>query len=221
MSRANSIIVAILFLAAFVSTAGAATTVTQVGDQLSVIGDDTDDSVYIYQIYYYDYWTWVYDDQTGIGDWYYGVNQVVVDTGNGSDYVNIYDYWSGYWYGGSADVQVLTGNEDDSVDIYDEGGRSFIDVSTENGQDSVSSTSSYTYYYGYGGGIALDTGNGKDEVYANSYADVLNIALANGNDVISGYASDSYGALDGGNGKDTCSGLAISGGSLAVTNCEK
>lgn len=219
MSKVNSILVATLFFAAFVSAAGAAITVTQTGDQLSVVGDNTDDSVYISQYYYYDNWLWVSDGQTGIGDWYYGVSQVVVDTGNGSDYVNVYDYYSGYYYGGSADVQVLTGNEDDTVEIYNGGGRSLVQVSTGNGEDSVSSTSYYTAYYG--GGVEIDTGNGKDEVANSSYVDVLNIALGNGNDTISGYESYSYGALDGGKGKDTCSGLVISGGSFAVTNCEK
>jgi hypothetical protein len=219
MSKVNSLIVATLFLGVLVSTAGAVTTVTQVGDQLSVTGDDTDDSVYIRQSFW-DSSVWVRDGQTGVNNYYFGVSQVVVDTADGNDYVDIFDYASGSRYDCS-DVQVLTGNGDDSVNIFSEQGGSFVDVSTGNGQDYVSSNSRYTDLNG--GGIDIDTGNGKDEVNLSySSRDILNVGLGNGNDVISGYISYStFGIFDGGNGKDSCSSLDILHGFFTLTNFEK
>lgn len=218
MSRTVSTLATILVLAAAATTAQAAVTVTQDGTDLYVVGDNTNDSVVIANVVEQGQWAVrVNDNQTGDESFYYGVDNVWVETGNGDDYVQA---------GGAltlsdngADISVDTGNGKDEVKILAYYYGNTIDVSTGNGEDYVYVSSNYTQ--SYGGGIAIDTGNGDDEVFLWCLSDALDIALGNGDDSICEYLiEDCEGTIDGGKGDDSCSGLIVVGGSVAVVNCE-
>jgi hypothetical protein len=205
------------------SSVNAEVTVTQAGGDLYVVGDKGDDSVYVEQLWYSNY-VYVYDNDTGVSGYYYGVDKVFVDTGNGDDYVSYYDFISAdnLFYNNAA-VCIDTGNGNDSINIYAFASKS-LEVNTGNGDDYV-----FSYSYdgvSYGGSISINTENGEDECVVISLGDYIDVDLGNGKDTLTGYSSDyydfSYGTLDGGNGKDSCSGFTNNNhpGTLKIVNCE-
>lgn len=217
MSKLVLALAGVFVLAAAAPTAQAAVTVTQDGGNLYVVGDNTDDSVIVANEKYQGQWTvHVTDNQTGEEDYYYGVDDVWVDTGNGDDYVQAEGAFTFDLYG--ADIHVDTGNGKDEVTILSYYYGNHIDVSTGNGDDFVFVSSNYSLHYG--GGIAIDTGNGDDEVFLWCLNESLDIDLGNGDDTIYGPVDDCGGTIDGNKGDDSCSGLDIAGGTLEVMNCE-
>lgn len=199
--------------------AQAAVTVTQDGGDLYVVGDNTSDSVQIYQDFYElgKGIVRITDNQTNDENLYENVDKVWVDTGNGEDCVTVLDTWTFSEFG--ADVSVKTGNGKDEVYIKAIYTGDSIEVATGKGEDYVQVESSWTS--SYDGLIAIETGNGKDEVCLSPcwYGD-FDIALGKGDDLIWGFAYDCHGTIDGGKGNDDSSELDLPFSALSLLNFE-
>ncbi len=210
----------------FVSNfAFAEVTVTQVGSDLYIVGGDGNDSVYVSQFWNSNY-VYVYDLDTDIDGFYYEVDKVFVDTGNGDDLAWILDFYSAYnGLYNNAEIRVDTGNGSDYVRLEAFAPKS-LEVNTGNENDSLLLLSENGVHWG--GSISINTGNGEDQCEINSYGDNINVDLGNGKDKLTGWSWNasyygieySNGTLDGANGKDNCSGFYDFFGTLNIVNCE-
>jgi hypothetical protein len=217
MCRISTTLAVIIALAASATVAQAAVTVTQDGTDLYVVGDNTNDSVVIANVVNQGQWAVrVTDNQTNEEDFYYNVDEVWVDTGNGDDYVQVGGAFT--LSSSGADITVDTGNGKDEVKILAYYYGNCIDVRTGNGDDYVYASSNYSHHYG--GGISIDAGKGDDEVFLWCLNEDFDISLGQGNDLIWGIAEGCYGVIDGGKGDDSCSELTLLFSMLSLINFE-
>jgi len=115
-----------------------------------------------------------------------GVSGGTIDTGAGNDVVT-------GTAAARADVARAVGVFLDDGDL----------LSTGNGNDFVSGEASafggVATAFGIAGGGTINTGNGKDTVYASSFGEGVQVHTGNGKDTVTGFGEAT---VDGGNGKD-------------------
>ena len=215
MRRTVLTLAAILVLAGAETTAQAAVTVTQDGSNLYIVGDNEDNYVWIGTRYEGRVEVEVWLGDPGPSYWYYDVEKVWVDMGNGNDDVYAQDRVP-LSSPSVVEVCIDTGNGEDYVELdrqIDKRGTSF-DVSTGNGNDTA------RVVLICGEPVTIDMGNGDDLLHVRAHSCDLTVGLGRGDDSISGRVGENDGKIDGGRGEDSRSGLTVDGGSLDVINFE-
>lgn len=213
MNRISHLLMGLCLVLGLSSSLNAALCVFQYGDCLYVFGTRKDDSIRVSSDLVGR--VRVIDNVTGDEELFFDIVNVYICTGYGNDDVKV-DTRNGFNDG--LNIRLWTGAGADSVELDTTNSGNDITVKTGSGDDSV--LANMFSSNSFGGATDIRTGRGNDTVNMTVFDENLLVSLGRNGDTVSGVAVDSFGVVDGRSGFDTCSGLSISGGTLAVINCE-